>query len=285
MLARESSLFKPSKKKQLLQYVVGGEQQKAFQLMQQDPELLCQKGEVTDPSGREFKNISAVQYAAWAMDMHMLRALTCNLSQAQNQQVYDDLLSLKKNGTSHGACYDVVPLVTAFYDLGKLIYRNNHEGTERNKGVEIAMCKRIHVLQHGLPAHAVAEFCDFKRAFLGHTNFSLEGKDVSLLRTLTPPQNAFLHSDYGAGMSWYQLAGTTECAENVIHRDNSTMYYGFNACNVYYCDNAAGLKKLMETRSNELQAFTARLAACCAAGANQYKATQSHDSHVPPQSP
>src|SRR4051794_1480736 len=56
---------------QLLQYVVEGEQDKAEELIKKDKTLLYQAGSVKDLSDREFKSITAFQYALWAFDWHM----------------------------------------------------------------------------------------------------------------------------------------------------------------------------------------------------------------------
>ena len=60
-----------SQLRQLLQYVAEGEQDKAEALIQTDKNLLLHAGTVKDLSGREFKPITAFQYALWAMDYHM----------------------------------------------------------------------------------------------------------------------------------------------------------------------------------------------------------------------
>ena len=56
---------------QLLQYVAEGEQDKAEALIQKNKKLLLHAGTVKDLSDREFKQITAFQYALWAMDWHM----------------------------------------------------------------------------------------------------------------------------------------------------------------------------------------------------------------------
>ena len=56
---------------ELLTYVADGEQDKAEELIRKDRNLLLHIGTVNDLSGREFKLITAFQYALWAMDWHM----------------------------------------------------------------------------------------------------------------------------------------------------------------------------------------------------------------------
>jgi WD40 repeat protein len=58
--------------KQLLHHIAFGEQDQALTLIRNDPGLLLHKGMVKDSAKRVFKNVSAFQYAYWALDIHML---------------------------------------------------------------------------------------------------------------------------------------------------------------------------------------------------------------------
>ncbi|MFI4918776.1 MAG: hypothetical protein ACHP65_04400 [Legionellales bacterium] len=57
----------------LLSFVAKGHQDKVERMP--SLRLLLGKADVTDYSGRTFKNISAYQYALWALDRHMVRAI------------------------------------------------------------------------------------------------------------------------------------------------------------------------------------------------------------------
>lgn len=65
-------LFRPAwqkeKLKKLLQHVVHGEQKKAKAMLCTSPELLSMKGDVTDYSGRTFRNVSPWECMIWAQD-------------------------------------------------------------------------------------------------------------------------------------------------------------------------------------------------------------------------
>ena len=80
ILARASTPFAKSCQKQfivarLLEHVVKGEQDEAKKMLEEDRSLLLQKGNVKDLSGREFYQITAFQYALWALDRHMWEML------------------------------------------------------------------------------------------------------------------------------------------------------------------------------------------------------------------
>lgn len=70
-----NNLFKPMLDKIILQkllvYIARGLKDNAEQILSDYPRLALKKGEVTDCSGRTFKNITAFQYALWALDEFM----------------------------------------------------------------------------------------------------------------------------------------------------------------------------------------------------------------------
>ena len=91
---------------QLLKLVAEGEQDQAEALIKQTPQLLLASGTVTDLSGRTFKNITAFQYALWAMDWHMWTMIKKYLpTEAQAQQLQE----LETKGTEHGKHFDFKP--------------------------------------------------------------------------------------------------------------------------------------------------------------------------------
>src|SRR5262249_790335 len=67
----------------LLKEVAYGKQDQAEQRLKDNPGLALKKDFVSDYSARRFNKISAVQYAAWALDMHMLRMLIKGMSNTQ----------------------------------------------------------------------------------------------------------------------------------------------------------------------------------------------------------
>ena len=60
--------LKNEKLKRLLEYVVHGEQDKAEKMLRAAPELLIEKGDVMDYSGRLFHHVSPWECMLWAMD-------------------------------------------------------------------------------------------------------------------------------------------------------------------------------------------------------------------------
>ncbi len=142
---------------QLLQYVTEGEQDKAEELIQKDKDLLLHVGTVTDLSGREFKQITAFQYALWAMDWHMWTMIQKYLPQeAQAEQ----LRELETKGTAYGKHFSLQGLTGALQTFVDNAAKWNYDQRAENQ-----WCKKVGGQQKLLPAHIVNEYCRPDRPF------------------------------------------------------------------------------------------------------------------------
>ena len=123
-----------------------------------NPGLLLHHGTVTDLAGREFKGITAFQYALWAMDWHMWTMIKKYLPrEAQAEQ----LQTLEAKGTAHGKHFSLQPLTGALQT-----YVDNAEKVWKyNQRAEDHWCKVVGGAQKGLPAHVVNEYCRGDRPF------------------------------------------------------------------------------------------------------------------------
>ena len=95
---------------QLLRYVAEGEQDEAEKLIEGNKNLLLHAGTVTDLSGREFKGITAFQYALWAMDWHMWTMIQKYLPEEAQREQFE---VLETKGTAHGKHFSLQPLTGA----------------------------------------------------------------------------------------------------------------------------------------------------------------------------
>ncbi len=144
--------------KQLLQYVAEGEQDKAEVMIQKDKNLLLHAGTVTDLSGREFKGITAFQYALWAMDWHMWKMIQKYLPEEQQREQFE---VLETKGTSHGKHFSLQPLIGAlqvYVDNAEKVWKYDQRATNH-------WCKVVGGAQRGVPAHVVNEYCREDRSF------------------------------------------------------------------------------------------------------------------------
>jgi hypothetical protein len=142
---------------ELLKCVAEGEQDQAEALIKKDSKLLLAAGKVTDLSGRTFDNITAFQYALWAMDYHMWTMIQKYLpTEAQAKQH----ALLESKGTVHGKHFDLQPLLDAL----KTYVDNAAKWNYDQRAVE-QWCKKMGGAQKLLPAHVVNEYCRSDRSF------------------------------------------------------------------------------------------------------------------------
>ena len=96
----------------LLKWVTEGQLVEVEKLIKKNPSLGLGTGTVTDRSERTFKNVTVLQYAAWALDAEMCELIIPYLG-AHNTSIQLKALANEPNGYStHGASYDFSPLVT-----------------------------------------------------------------------------------------------------------------------------------------------------------------------------
>ena len=169
-LHEKSELIKPINK--LLSLVARGEQDKAEAMIRKNPELLLQSGDITDGAGRNFKNITPLQYAVWALDAHMWTMMLPLFSDAVHiDAAADQLQALEEKGTAHGRHFDFKPLLDAY----AAFLANPSDETWR----------RVGEAQGLLPDHVLQEFMTPDRPFEPTPNFAVaSGRRVSVHRPL-----------------------------------------------------------------------------------------------------
>lgn len=145
----------------LLEFVAYGEQDKAEAWLQKFPQIILQKGRVTDYSDRRFSQISALQYAAWAYDIYMLRMLEKYLPEEVKLIAHQQLVELDTDGTDHGSHYDFAPLIAALESYRsasyELLWTVDH--------LRSHWIKEVGDAQKMLPVHVVNEYCHLSRPF------------------------------------------------------------------------------------------------------------------------
>lgn len=172
-------LFQPTRLiNKLLWFVATGNQDAAEKGIKLNPELLLKRGTVTDYSGRTFTNITAFEYALWALDTRymcnmMLDCLSTldNETQAEmiKQGLFRQYKAFKNNngvqytaqdGKSHQEKhFDFLPIKTALQD-----YIDNFDIWDRTKQEE-HWCKVVGLAQCGLPVHVRQHYCDPEESF------------------------------------------------------------------------------------------------------------------------
>lgn len=165
-LADASTLFKNSCRNEffsrLLQHVAYGEQEQAEAILQRYPSLLLVKGNVTDYSFRHFKNITAFQYALWALDQHMWTMLLKYLPKGYAAEQFSEL---EEKGTDYGKHYDFSSLISALE-----IYKKKY-GPKYEDSVD-CWIKVVGSAQRNVPAHVANEYCYPNRNILTLPSFT-----------------------------------------------------------------------------------------------------------------
>jgi hypothetical protein len=141
---------------QLLKCVAEGDQDQAEALIKKDSKLLLAAGKVTDLSGRTFDNITAFQYALWAMDYHMWTMIQKYLPAEAQAQQFD---VLESKGTDHGKHFDLQLLLDALKT-----FVDNYQPWNTEQSTEY-WSKKVGGAQKLLPAHVVNEYCRPDRSF------------------------------------------------------------------------------------------------------------------------
>ena len=166
-------IFKPMLEiNKLLLHVARGEQDQAEAMLSNNPDLALASGSVIDLSKRRFANITAFQYALWAMDWHMWRML---LKYLPTPEAAAQARDLKEVGTDYGPHFDLNELPKALntfiedYDRWNDVERIHH------------WCKVVGGAQRLLPAHVVNEYCHPDRSFYPTPTFT--DTDTPLPRT------------------------------------------------------------------------------------------------------
>nr|MCH9769725.1 hypothetical protein [Gammaproteobacteria bacterium] len=154
----------------LLRLVVRGKQDEVKALLGKQKDLALYKGQITDLSGRVFNNITAFQYAVWALDWHMWEMIRKFLpTDAQRRQLEE----FKKQEVVHGDYFDCKPYLQSL-----VIYAEKYFGWKDSEKTQY-WCQIIGKQQCSLPMHVINEYC---RTDIVHTKAS-GFKDPTLPRT------------------------------------------------------------------------------------------------------
>jgi hypothetical protein len=191
-----TTLFEPFKKgrearivSKLLLCVAHGDQDKVEKLLKEipsreghpgspaKPEWLLARGDVTDLSGRVFKNITAFEYALWAMDTHMIRMMLDSLPKDEKGEA----VRVKLLEQYELAVMTLPPIGGVEYTFKGTRHRENHFNFEPLRAAlktyieqyiswseaQIAAhwCTVVGGAQADVPMHVAQEYCQPTRSF------------------------------------------------------------------------------------------------------------------------
>lgn len=225
---RQLALFVPSKEyyngffrlqrllPALLSHVAKGNQDIAEKILRRYPELLTHKGTLTDYSGRVFKNITAFQYALWALDVrHMCpMMLDCLPKNEQGERIRLSLLQQFDEVEEQGVTYQLnsqmyqekhynfSPLLNAL----KTLADNFHGWVASKNWAEINnhWCKEVGGAQRYVPAHVAQQSFGYTpyRPSFNEEPFNRPWKIESSLKKYDYEPYFFSNSTQGLGVNF-----------------------------------------------------------------------------------
>lgn len=165
----------------LLQHVAYGEQEEAEAMLKEDPGLLLQKTNVTDLSRRTFFQVTALQYALWALDWHMWNMLFSYFEDTKNavKQIQEfetfgvEYLAPGASKPQHEKHCNFSSMFDAMQN-----YLHNHTSSNYSQAKD-DLCL-VGKLQRNLPAHVIHEYYHPSRSFNSVPDF--EDKEQALPR-------------------------------------------------------------------------------------------------------
>ena len=167
-----SNTLMTAKNTKLLMLVAHGEEPQAHALIGHQSKVLLERGDVTDYSGRTFKNITAYEYAYWAKDWHMCRMLESHMDEETKAVTLSNCEKMERDGltyTQHGVPFpgskhfDFTPLKNAYNNYLQVYNRwvaNTATLAELNDA-----WRAIGVEQLDVPAFVAQEYCRPDRSF------------------------------------------------------------------------------------------------------------------------
>ena len=134
-----------------LKYIGFGEQNEAEEMIKTDRNLLLESGNLTDCSKRNFKKITAFQYALWALDFHMWQMI---LKYLAPEEAIKQVAGLK-----NGAWVKIYGIKVDWQNLIDAL--QNHIDNYRTRSSKQCLtywCQQVGGAQLLLPAHVINEY-------------------------------------------------------------------------------------------------------------------------------
>jgi hypothetical protein len=154
----------------LLRQVVQGEHDAIGSILNKDTSLLFTRSKVTDCSGRIFDNVSAFEYALWALDKHMWsRMIACIPTNEKNIKVFEKLIEQYNKVNTIGVTYRLngKTITEQHFDFKNTIIKElqtqvdsiNTPGIKNWDAIDNQWRWGVGRAQKLLPMHVVYEYC------------------------------------------------------------------------------------------------------------------------------
>ena len=126
----------PKSVRQLLEHVVRGDLESVDKMLSTNKELVYAQGDIVDLSEREFKKITAFQYAFWAIDKPMWELI---LKYLPKEHAAVQALAFETNRKRHGQHFSFEPVLNKYehFLMDKLEQQNDDESNKDNNAPQI----------------------------------------------------------------------------------------------------------------------------------------------------
>lgn len=140
---------------ELLRHVMRGDLDNVKRMLKANPNLAYSQGDITDLSKRTFPDITAFQYAIWALDEPMQDLILNYLPENSAKEQFQAFVKERSDITQkHGVHFSFDELRTAYENyidsFGRSYWKENNE----------SWCKHIGSAQRMLPAWVIMMMCE-----------------------------------------------------------------------------------------------------------------------------
>ncbi|CZH05220.1 TPA: F-box protein [Legionella pneumophila] len=165
------ALFKPMiDVHKLLHHVTRGEHEAVKAMLEGDMSLIYKRGKVTDCSGRVFDNISAFEYALWALDKHMWTNMIASIpNNEEGRKVFAKLIAQYNKVNTDGVTYRLngKTITEQHFDFENTLIKElqtqvnslNAPGIQDWEAINKQWREGVGGAQKLLPMHVVYEYC------------------------------------------------------------------------------------------------------------------------------
>ncbi len=165
------ALFKPMVDvRKLLHHVVRGKHDAVQSMLKNDMSLIFKRSKVTDCSGRTFDNVSAFEYALWALDKHMwAEMIACISPNEEGREIFLQLIAQYNKVNRDGVTYrlNAKTVTEHHFDFKNTIIKElqiqvdsiNTPGVKNLDTINKQWREGVGGAQKLLPMHVVDEYC------------------------------------------------------------------------------------------------------------------------------
>lgn len=223
-----------------------GEVDKIREIIAKHPDILFRKTAVTDYSGRTFSNISPLQYAAWSLDIDLIKMMMNYLTSDEQQKIaLQQFIELEEHGTEHGSHFDLSTLISALQT-----YLDHYQSWDQQQQKE-HWCRIVGGAQRLLPANMVNEYCRNDKIFCELRPYHFD----TLPRVLT-----FHDQTTNTISSWFPLQPNAGVGFDVAVLAIGNRAFGCTIPDATrLVSNIAALTKLRDTKQANLDALIREL--------------------------